>query len=366
MKFFATAAKGTEHALREELDELKLDRLRVQPGGVSFSGRWEDAWRACIGSRIAMRVLYPLSEFPCASERELYDGVREVEWEEHVSVQTTLAVSAVGSAPSLDNTMFVAQRSKDAIVDRLREQTGGRPSVDREDPDVAVFVRLARGRASVALDLAGEPLHRRGYRQPGSRAPLKESLAAALLRLARWDRRSPLCDPMCGSATLAIEADLWARAVAPGLARRRFGFERWASFDESRQKRMSLLRERARAEERSDGPEVRAFDADPAVVELARQNVKRARAHVLVERARLGELGTRFGAGLVIANPPYGERLEADPALWGELERALTGLGGTRVALLLGPRVPFRPPSRAERARVFNGPLECAFWVWDI
>lgn len=365
MKFFATAAKGTEHALREELDELKLDRLRVGPGGVSFSGRWEDAWRACLETRIALRILYPLDEFPCASERELYDGVRAVQWEEHVSVSTTLAVSAVGSAPGLDNTMFVAQRSKDAIVDRLRDQSGGRPSVDREDPDVAVFVRLARGRASVALDLAGEPLHRRGYRQPGSRAPLKESLAAALLRMARWDRSSPLCDPMCGSATLAIEADLWARSVAPGLARRRFGFERWASFDDSRRRRMSLLRERARAAERAEGPPIRALDADPEAVELARANVKRAGARVVVEPARLSELPGRAKAGLVIANPPYGERLEADPALWRELEGALAGLEGVRVALLLGPRVPYRPPSRAERSRVYNGSLECAFWVWD-
>lgn len=367
MKFFATAAKGTEGALADELREIALDRIRVNPGGVSFSGRWEDAWRACLESRIAVRVLHSLREFSCRSADDLYEGVREAAWEEHVSNATTLAVSAVGAAPGLDNTMFVAQRTKDAIVDRLRDQTGGRPSVSREDPDVAVFVRLARGRATVSLDLVGEALHRRGYREPGSPAPLKETLAAALLRMSGWDRQRPLVDPMCGSGTLAIEADLWARRVAPGLARERFGFERWASFDDSRRRRWEMIRQRARGAVRADGPPIRASDADDSSVELTRRNADRAGARLTVSRARVEGLAGTSPPGLVIANPPYGERLEADDALWRELGAALGRLPpGHRVALLLGPRVPFRPPAHAERHRVFNGPLECAFWVWDV
>ena len=208
MKFFVTAARGTESALTDELREIGLERLRELRGGVQLSGRFEEAWRVCIESRIAVRVLWNISEFPCESAADLYAGVRAVEWEEHVSPDTTLAVSAVGVAPGLDNTMFVAQRTKDAIVDRIRDDMGARPSVDREDPDISVFVRLARGRATVSFDLAGESLHRRGYREPGAVAPLKETLAAALLRLSGWDRESPLVDPMCGSGTLAIEADL--------------------------------------------------------------------------------------------------------------------------------------------------------------
>jgi len=367
MKFFATAAKGTERALADELAELSMERLRVQPGGVSFSGRWEAAWRACLHSRIAVRILHPVADTRCRGERDLYDAVRDVEWEEHVSAHTTLAVSAVGTAPGLDNTMFVAQRTKDAIVDRLRDLSGQRPSVSREDPDVAIFVRLARGRVSISLDLAGHALHRRGYREPGSLATLKESLAAALVRMSGWDRRRPLLDPMCGSATLAIEGELWARGVAPGLSRDRFGFERWASFDDSRRRRMARLRDDARSREQAEGPRVLASDVDSAAVELARRNVQRAGAHVAVQRASITELCGTTPPGLVIANPPYGERLEASAGLLRELQCALGRLPeGHRVALLLGPRTALEPPGHAVRHRVFNGPLDCSLWVWDV
>jgi len=367
MKFFATTAKGTERALADELRELRLSRVRAEVGGVSFSGRWEDAWRACLESRIAVRVLHPIDDIAVRGERDLYEGVRQLEWEEHVSVQTTLAVSAVGQAPGLDNTMFVAQRTKDAIVDRLRDRLGARPSVSRDDPDVAVFVRLYRGRASIALDLVGEPLHKRGYRERGAAAPLKETLAAALVRLSGWDRQRPLTNPMCGSATLAIEADLWARRVAPGARRERFGFERWSSFDDSRRRRIALLRQRARDAELGDGPHVLATDADDAAVSLARRSVERASAHVRVERGRVGDLVGTSPPGWVIVNPPYGERLAADPALWRELERGISRLGaGHRVALLLGPKVPFQPPRHAERYAVFNGALRCSFAVFDV
>lgn len=367
MKFFVTTPMGVEGALADELSELRIGRTRAVVGGVELAGRWEDAYRVCIESRIALRVLLPLAEAPCRSERDLYDAAREVEWEKHVSPETTLAVSAVGSAPGLDNTMFVAQRTKDAIVDRLRALTGSRPSVERKDPDVSVFVRLARGRVTVALDLVGESLHRRGYREAGAPAPLKENLAAALLRLADWDRKCPLSDPMCGSGTLPIEADLWARGVAPGLSRARFGFERWASFEPALAKRLAVLRDRARARASDDGPRVSGFDRDPRALELARQGARRAGAHVQFERAELETFEGTSPPGLVITNPPYGERLSGGRALYDALGDAFDRLApGHRVAVLLGPDVPYRPPQVAERHRLKNGDLSVTLAVWDV
>ena len=367
MKFFVTAPMGVEGALAKELGELGIGRGRAVVGGAEMSGRWEDAYRICLESRIAVRVLLPLADAPCQGERDLYDAAREIAWEKHVSPETTLAVSAVGFAPGLDNTMFVAQRTKDAIVDRLRALTGARPSVDRDDPDVSVFVRLARDRVTIALDLAGESLHRRGYREPGALAPLKETLAAAMLRLSGWDRKSPLADPMCGSGTLPIEADLWARRVAPGLSRQRFGFERWASFEPSLEKRLSVLRGRARDRQHQDGPPVSGYDRDPRALELARQSAGRAGARASFHRAELDAFAGTTPPGLLITNPPYGERLEGGRDLYEQIGAMFARVSaGHRIAILLGPDVPFRPPNFAQRHRLKNGDLSCTLAVWDV
>jgi 23S rRNA (guanine2445-N2)-methyltransferase len=367
MKFFATTAKGTEDALADELRELGIARQRRVRGGVSFGGRFEDAWRVCLASRIAVRVLLTLQDAPCRSSEDLYRVAREIAWERHVSPETTISVSAVGNAPGLDNTMFVAQRTKDAVVDVLRERVGARPSVSRDDPDVAIFVRLARGRVGISLDLAGESLHRRGFREESGPAPLKETLAAALLRLSGWDRARPLVDPMCGSATLAIEADHWARGVAPGMFRQRLGFERWASFERGFAKRLRILRERLAAAALAQGPPILATDADPEAIRRAARAVARADAQVELRIARMAALAGTDPPGLVILNPPYGERLAQDTQLSEEISEALGRLPrGHRVALLGGPRSGFRAPDSARRFALMNGPLECAFFVWDV
>ncbi|MBK7586478.1 MAG: RNA methyltransferase [Myxococcales bacterium] len=367
MKFFITAPMGVERVLADELSELGIGRVRSVVGGVELSGRWEDAYRVCIESRIAMRVLLPVAEAACDGEADLYRAADSVRWETHVTPDTTIAVSAVGTAPGLDNTMFVAQRTKDAIVDRLRAVTGARPSVDRRDPDVSVFVRLARGRVTVALDLSGESLHRRGYREPGSLAPLKENLAAAVIALSGWDTKRPLADPMCGSGTLLIEADHLARRVAPGLARRRFGFERWASFDRTLAKRVAVLRERARGRERTSGPAIFGYDYDPRAVALGKTSATRAGARVEISEAKLSDFRGTEPPGLVVSNPPYGERLAADREFYADLAEVFARLPrGHRVALLLGPDVPFNPPRGARRHRLKNGDLPCSLAVWDV
>jgi len=198
LPFFATAAKGTEGALRDELRELRIPGVRADRGGVHFGRTWEDAWLACLHSRIAMRILAEVARFPAPSGESLYQGVRAVDWSAWLSPRHTLAVTANCRSGALTHTGFIAQKTKDAIVDPLRDRFGDRPSVDRKDPDLHVFVHLVRDEAVVYLDLAGESLHRRGYRSEHGEAPLKDTLAAAMLRLCGWDRASPLVDPMCG------------------------------------------------------------------------------------------------------------------------------------------------------------------------
>lgn len=376
VRFFATCAAGTEPALRDELSEIGIRRPELERGGIGFEGSFEQAMRVCLWSRVAVRVLLELDQFRAPNADLLYAGVRRVPWSEHVRPDRTIAVSVVSRESQLSHTMFVAQRTKDAIVDSLRERFGSRPNVDRDDPDVAVFVRLFRDVAGVHLDLAGEALHRRGWREPGAAAPLKETLAAAMLRLSGWDRSRPLVDPMCGSGTLLIEADHWARNVAPGLARARFGFERWASFDGARARELAALRAEAQAARRDSGPMVLGFDADPDVVARARRNVERARARVVVERARvvelrLGALGLAPGRGRpaahVISNPPYGARLEADARMWHELSAALDRMPkSTRVSLLVAERPPLVLPKRHQRVRLYNGRIECELVSWEI
>jgi 23S rRNA G2445 N2-methylase RlmL len=369
VQFFATCAAGTESALDDELRELGIRRASCERGGVGFQGDWELALRVCIWGRIAVRVLVSLGEFRCPDADALYAGASKIDWSLQLRPDRTLAVSAVSRESALSHTMFIAQRTKDAIVDQLRSRFGSRPSVARDDPDVSVFVRIVRDVASVHLDLAGDALHRRGWREPGARAPLKETLAAAVLRLSGWDRQQPLVDPMCGSATIAIEADHWARSIAPGLSRERFGFERWASHAQQTQALVSRLRAEALDAARDQGPPIFALDADPDAVAQARRNRDRAGARIDVRQARLAELrlgalgltpGKQRAAPQICTNPPYGERLAAELDFWVELEAAIERMPqGTRVSLLVMQRPQLRLPKRFERVRLYNGPIEC-------
>ena len=366
--FFATAAKGTEGAIRDELRELRFRGVRADRGGVHFRGALSEGYRACLWSRAAVRVLLLVAEVEAPSGEALYEGVRSVDWGVVLDERRTLAVRAFAKDSALSHTQFIAQKTKDAVVDQLRDRTGSRPDVDREDPDVLLFVHVARDRASIYLDMSGEALHRRGYRREGAPAPLKESLAAAIVRLSEWDRARPLCDPMCGSGTIAIEAALWARDVAPGLSRGRFGFERWRSFGEEEARAWSRLREEARGRVLPKGPMVWAFDADREAVDAARANAKAAGVDIRVDQRAIEALGPLPSPGHVIVNPPYGERLAADAPLYASMAEAFRGMHGHRIAVLAGsPEAERALPRRAHKVlTVYNGALPCKLLVTDV
>ncbi|HLV65365.1 MAG TPA: THUMP domain-containing protein [Polyangiaceae bacterium] len=364
-QFFATAAKGTERALRDELRELRFSSVRADRGGVHFGGALREGYRACLWSRIAMRVLMRLATFDAPNERALYDGVRAVDLESVLTPRHTLAVGAACRSSRLTHTEYLSQLTKDAIVDRLRDRHGSRPNVDKRDPDVRLFVHLANDVATLYLDLAGEPLNRRGFRPGGAEAPLKETLAAAVLRYSGWDRRSALLDPFCGSGTLLIEAGLWAENRAPGLSRERFGFERWARFDAAEREAFERQRAEARAALVRELPPLIGRDTSEEALALARSAAKRASLPLTLEVGRARD-ATLSEAGAVVANPPYGKRLGRPAELARDLAFLVDRHPNAHVSFLLAEAQPMgRTRRRPEPPRhVFNGDLPCVVRSW--
>ena len=383
-RFFVTCPRGTEGALRREIAALRIAGARGDMGGVWFEGPLEMGYAVCLHARVAMRVLVEVGHFPAATADELYAGARAVDWQPWLTTKTTLAVSAdVSDNPALHHSGFAALKVKDAIVDALRDRLGGRPDVSPRDPDVAIRLHVRGAEARLFLDLAGEPLHRRGYRVAMTDAPLKESLGAAVLALGRVDPALPFVDPMAGSGTLPIEHALAARRLAPGL-HRRFGFQRWPSFGaaEARQSFARLVEEaRAGALPAAPAPIVCA-DRFRDALEAARQNAAAAGVvnDITFEIGEARDLTPRWPHGNVVVNPPYGERLMGAPpgpagnaarreahvqglklsGLYRGLAGAFERLTGWGVVVLSGNPAWAREMKRKPviSHRLYNGPLE--------
>ena len=382
--FFATTAKGMEELLAAELQALGASDVETRRAGASFVGGLEVAYRVCLWSRVANRVLLPLATFPAPTPQALYEGVRTIPWSDHLDARRTLAVDCATSRSAIAHSHYGALKTKDAIVDQLRAQTGARPSVDVAHPDVRVNVYLHEDRAVVSIDLSGESLHRRTYRQHGAAAPLKETLAAAVLLLAEWPRLAaagaPLIDPMCGSGTLPIEAALMAARIAPGRKRTSFGFLGWRGHQSAVWTRLCHEAEAQEIRDPRRLPLIHGYDASVAAVRAALANVERAglRGRVHIEKRSLGACApmiTRGRAevpGVVVTNPPYGERL-GDVAQLGTLYAALGDTlrrrfpGWTGYVLTGSPALGKRIGLRAARRYIlYNGAIECRLLVFPI
>jgi len=384
MKFFASCGKGLEYLLVDELKGFGCDSATAAVAGANAGGSLQDAQRAVLWSRLASRVLWPLAEFACPDEDALYAGVAAIHWPDHLAQGDTLAIDAHVSGSGITHARYAAQRTKDAVVDVMRAATGSRPDVDLEQPGLRLNLVVRKGRAVLSVDLGGGPLHRRGWRRQQGEAPLKETVAAAVLMRGGWPALyaagGALLDPMCGSGTLLIEGALMAADVAPGLLRH--GGRpptRWKGFDHDAWR---LLVEDARAREGVGRAALRRVfhggDIDPRAVDAARANEESAGLAGLVDWqvapvARLqpsldGTVdvdGTTPG-GLVVCNPPYDQRLAADPALYRELGDALRRVvPGWRASLLCGDAgLAYATGLRARRKyQVFNGPIECSLIV---
>jgi 23S rRNA (guanine2445-N2)-methyltransferase / 23S rRNA (guanine2069-N7)-methyltransferase len=371
--YFATAPKGMEGLLADELRQLDASNVKEARAGVSFEGDLATAYRVCLWSRIANRVLKPLKSFPAADPEELYNGVLDIDWTEHLAVDGTLVVDFSTVQSAINHSQFGAQKVKDAICDQFRHETGERPSVDRQFPDLRVNVFLHRDKATVNIDLSGDSLHRRGYRLEGASAPLKENLAAAILMRAGWpeiaDQGGALVDPMCGSGTLPIEAAMMAADIAPGLLRTYWGFNGWKQHDADCWSGLLEDAKKRRVEGLQKLPVIRGFDASGQVIEIAKDNAAGIglEDHIEFSQRAIKDCATAPDGplGLVVVNPPYGERLgevEELKPLYKELGDCLkTQYLGWRASVItndaeLGKCLGIRA---RHINKLYNGALEC-------
>lgn len=373
----ATCDHGFEAALADELVELGAHRVVAGHRGVAFEANREGLWRVTVGTRLANRILMPIAEFPAPDRRSFHAGVQRVYWHRWFSVDDTFAVDASAHRSAQDHTGFIAQVAKDAVCDRFRAEVGRRPSVDRDRPAVGINIHLDEDHCTVSLDAAGTRLHRRGWRSATGEAPLKETLAAGMLRLIGWTPELPLVDPMCGAGTFLIEAGLIARNIAPGLLRlasgpapsrwaaprageaEGFAFERWADHDPVA---FGHLVTELRDAIRPGTATLAGWDIDAGALAAARTNARRAGVDVQWAIGGLEQATALAAQGVVITNPPYGQRLAADEALYRALgdvlKQQFTGWTAWVFAANEAPikSIGLRP---TRKIPLRNGPIEC-------
>jgi len=363
--FFASSPRGLEPLLAAELASLGAQRIRQVPGGAAFEGDWQACYAANLWSRLASRVLWRVAEFDYAGEGDLYEAARKVDWMRLFGVERTLRVNVSAQKSPLKSLDFATLRIKDAVCDRFRDATGKRPSVDRANPAVRVHAFLEAARGALYLDTSGEPLFKRGWRAGAGEAPLRENLAAGIVMLSGWKPGEPLLDPMCGGGTLLVEAAAMARGRAPG-ARRAFGFEKLKIFDPKMWNRM-------KSEDRTTKTaklEIFGSDNDPRALNDARRNLAAAGVErwVTLERADILERSAPAPAGVMIANPPYGERIGSKeelalfyPKLGDALKKRFAGWRcHFFTADLRLPKLIRLQPAR--RVPLYNGALECRLY----
>ena len=369
--FFASCPRGLEALLAEELRGLGASKCESLPGGVSFEGDWRTCHRANLESRLATRVLLKLDRAPYRTERDVHAAALAIRWPDWFDPRQSIRVDVKAMRSPLKSLDFATLTIKDAVCDRFRADRGRRPDVDTRSPDVRIQAFLDKDTASFYLDTSGDALNRRGYRKDAGEAPLKENLAAGIVRLAGWKPEEPLIDPMCGSGTIAVEAAMIALAIPPGHARS-FGFERLAGFD---RRAWREVREAALAL-RKPPRRLPIFARDRYGDELkkARANLHAAGLAdcVEVKQADILDTGAPAETGVMIANPPYGARLGEDaelaafyPKLGDTLKKYYSGWrcyffsGDPRLAKLIHLAASRRTP-------LFNGPLECRLYEYRI
>ncbi|MBS9423240.1 bifunctional 23S rRNA (guanine(2069)-N(7))-methyltransferase RlmK/23S rRNA (guanine(2445)-N(2))-methyltransferase RlmL [Photorhabdus caribbeanensis] len=368
---FASTARGLEELLKNELEMLGAQSCKIVQGGVHFQGDGKVMYKSLMWSRLASRILLPLNEFNVYSDLDLYLGVQSIDWSQIFSVDSTFSVHFSGTNEEIRNTQYGALKVKDAIVDSFIRKLDQRPNVAKQQPDIRINVFLNKEKASVALDLSGDGLHIRGYRDLAGQAPLKENLAAAIILRSGWRIGTPMVDPMCGSGTLLIEAAMMAADRAPGLHRNHWGFIAWLQHDEEIWREVTTEAQiRFRKGLQETASRFVGSDIDRRVLDMARSNARRAGVAQLItfqqgDASRLENPLPEGPVGTVLSNPPYGERLESEPALvalhslFGRIMKSC--FPGWRLSLFsASPELLSCLQLRAEREfKAKNGPLDC-------
>ncbi len=371
MIFIAKTFAGVEEVLCEELTALGAENVRTLVRAVEFEGDLEVLYKANLLCRTALRILKPYKTFEAANENMLYHEMQNIDWSEHFSLDQTFAINTTLNQSTLNHSQYAALKAKDAIVDQFREKTGDRPNVDIDEPDLRIHLHIYRDQCTLSFDASGDSLHKRGYRDYTNQAPMNEALAAALLIISGWDKKTPFADFMCGSGTLLIEAGMMARNIAPNKLRKRFGFESWNDFDATLWKKVK--QDAIAAEIETPGLKIYGGDISGVVLDKARQNIENAGLRDLIHLKKTPfERFTPVGeTGTMITNPPYGLRIEpADimsmyQSMGDVMKQKFKGwtcwifTGNLEVAKFIGLR-----PTR--KILLYNGPLECRFLKFQI
>lgn len=370
-KFFAPCPRGLETILAAELEQLGAADVMVEPGGVHFSGEYRFCYRANLESRIASRILWQVGRYRYQTEDDVYKSATALPWNEWFDVMHTIRVNLAAIKCPLKSLDFVTLRIKDAVCDKFRSVTGRRPSVDTREPDVRIHAFLNEREVSLYLDTSGEPLFKRGLRRASVAAPLRENLAAGILKLAGWEPSTALLDPMCGSGTFLLEAAQVALDMAPGLGRK-FGFEKLNNFDAGYWKE---LRQQAVAKQKPKTPlPVFGSDLYGSALDTARANLVEAGLDdvISLKQASVLEISAPSPHGMIVTNPPYGVRVgeeqalaEFYPKLGNVLKQKFAGwrayifTADLRLAKLIHLTASRRTP-------LYNGALECRLFEYKL
>lgn len=371
--YFAKTMLGLESALHDELAELGAGDLEIRNRGVAFTAETQQFYRILMHSRIALRMLIPIGGGKAQKEKELYDVVRTVNWSEHLTLTHTFAIDCLSFHPTMNHNIFLGQKSKDAIVDQFRDRFNLRPDVSPKDPDILINIHISpEGDVTISLDAGGFSLNQRGYRVATGPAPLNEVLAAGLIRLSGWNPDTTFIDPMCGTGTFLIEAALMAKKKAPGLLHNKFSILRWPGF---RQFLWREVQEEARAMVRRDVDYIFGSDSDPKAIDSTIKNLIMARLSQNV-KVRTGAVEHIYipteKPGLIIMNPPYGERIGDMSALY-DLYPIIGNMvkhkaKGYKVAVFTGD-TEFKKRfglKTEKRSTLLNGNIPCDFLEYQI
>ena len=369
MKLVIKTMYGLEEVLSQEVEKIGGSNIQIMKRSVSCEGNLEFLYKANLTLRTALKILVPVHTFKARNEDQLYDEVSKFDWSEYLTNDQTFAIDNTIFSDFFNHSKYVALKTKDAIVDQFRNKTGIRPSVDIKNPDIQFDVHAYQDQFTISLDASGHTLNRRGYREPGHKAPMNEVLAAGLLILSGWDKTMPLIDPMCGSGTIMFEAALMGNNIAPQLYRSEFGFKNWANYDAVIWNR--VLAE-ARSQVRKAPLQISGGDIDYTAVRLVEATIKRLKMNdsISVRRIPFDRHFPKTPSGMIVCNPPYGERIgenvnELYKLLGDTLKNNFTGFDAWIISSNMEAFKHVKLKA-SKKIVLFNGPLECKFQKYEM
>jgi len=361
---------GLEEVLATELRNIGATDVEVHNRAVSFTGDLRIMYKANLWLRTALKVLLPIEKFRAKNETQLYDGIKKIKWDDYLDKEGRFVIRTSLKSDFFNHSQYVSLKSKDAIADQFRDKYGIRPSVDLTHPDLSIDIHINKDEVTVSLDSSAESLHRRGYRTDSTLAPINEVTAAGMILLTGWNGEGNYVDPMCGSGTLLIEAAMIAKNMPPNLNRAQFGFERWKNYDHAL---FAQVREEAVAAIRESKASIFGSDKTFKAIEISRENITRAGLDedIKVSNKRFEEVKGPEGGGIMIINPPYGERLPIEEIgafykmMGDQMKKEFNGYDVWVISSNI-PALKMTGLAPSKKIMLYNGALECRFHKFEI